>query len=48
VERAALLGGIKMNVVKTDDSLQMRGDALKNAIMEDKKKGLIPFFVSCF
>ncbi|XP_021950777.1 aromatic-L-amino-acid decarboxylase [Folsomia candida] len=45
VERASLLGGIKMRIVKTDGSLSMRGDVLKATILEDKAKGLIPFFV---
>lgn len=35
-----------MRIVKTDGSLSMRGDVLKATILEDKAKGLIPFFVS--
>lgn len=45
VERAGLLSGSKMRIIKTDDSLSMRGDALKAAIQADKAKGLIPFYV---
>ncbi|XP_021961790.1 aromatic-L-amino-acid decarboxylase [Folsomia candida] len=45
VERAGLLAGVKMNLIKTDDILEMRGDALKFAIRRDKAKGLIPFYV---
>lgn len=46
VERAGMLGGVKMRLVKTDDDLRMRGEALKAEIQKDKAAGLIPFFVN--
>jgi aromatic-L-amino-acid decarboxylase len=44
VERAGLLGGIKMRSLKADDNLQLRGETLEAAIKEDLEKGLIPFY----
>ena len=46
VERACLLGAVTLHSVTSDDSAQLRGDALKEAIESDKAKGLIPFYVS--
>lgn len=46
VERAGLIGLCKMRKVKADSSGSLRGPALKEAIENDKAKGLIPFFVS--
>jgi len=45
VERAGLLGGVKMRMIKTGSSLKLRGEALQMAIEADMAKGLIPFFV---
>jgi aromatic-L-amino-acid decarboxylase len=45
VERAGLLGGVKLRSIKADDNLQMRGEALEAAIKEDIAAGLIPFYV---
>lgn len=44
VERAGMLGGVKMRSVPTDQDLRMRGEELKALIQRDKKAGLIPFF----
>ncbi|ELU12210.1 hypothetical protein CAPTEDRAFT_158583 [Capitella teleta] len=44
VERACLLGAVKCRLVKSDENEKMRGDALQEAIEEDKQNGLIPFF----
>jgi aromatic-L-amino-acid decarboxylase len=44
VERAALLGGVKIRLVKTDENLNLHKDVLKAAIDADRAKGLIPFF----
>ncbi|XP_013133690.1 PREDICTED: aromatic-L-amino-acid decarboxylase isoform X1 [Papilio polytes] len=45
VERAGLLGGVKMRSLKPDNKHRLRGDILNEAIDEDIKKGLIPFYV---
>lgn len=45
VERAALIGGVKMRKVPTDSSYAVRGEALKKMVDEDKAAGLIPFYV---
>lgn len=45
VERAGLLGAIKMKLLPTDENLSLRGTTLLNEINKDKAKGLIPFFV---
>lgn len=45
VERAALIGGVKMRMVPSDSSYALRGDALKKMVDEDKAAGLIPFYV---
>ena len=41
-----MLGAVQMRHIKADNDLKLRGEALRNAIEEDKAKGLIPFFVS--
>nr|CAD7405944.1 unnamed protein product [Timema cristinae] len=46
VERAGLLGGVKLRSLPTDDNFRLRGDTLEQAIMEDRRAGLIPFYVS--
>jgi len=45
VERAGLLGGVRLRGIPADDRYQLRGDSLREAIHKDKKEGLIPFFV---
>ena len=45
VERAGLLGAIKMKLLPTDESLSLRGITLIDEINKDKANGLIPFFV---
>jgi len=46
VERAALIGGVKIKNVPSDDTFSVCGSALKKVLDEDKASGLIPFFVS--
>lgn len=46
VERAGLLGGVKLRSVKTDGKRRLRGDILREVIEEDIRNGLIPFYVS--
>lgn len=45
VERAALLGMVKIRLLPTDNECSLRGATLKDAIEEDKAKRLIPFMV---
>uniref|UniRef100_A0A8W7PZQ6 Histidine decarboxylase n=1 Tax=Anopheles coluzzii TaxID=1518534 RepID=A0A8W7PZQ6_ANOCL len=45
VEKAALIGLVRMRFIESDDQLSLRGDALREAIEEDIKQGLIPFWV---
>lgn len=46
VERAGLLGGVKLRLVPADEKNQLRGETLEKFIREDLDKGLIPFYVS--
>lgn len=51
LQKAALIGLVKMRYVESDDALTMRGPKLLQAIKRDREKGLIPFWVSeccCF
>ncbi|XP_055639732.1 histidine decarboxylase isoform X2 [Toxorhynchites rutilus septentrionalis] len=45
VEKAALIGLVRMRFIESDDNLSMGGRALEEAIEEDIKQGLIPFWV---
>ncbi|KAL4126469.1 hypothetical protein QTP88_010691 [Uroleucon formosanum] len=46
VEKAGLIGLVKMRFIESDDSLSLRGPQVMEAIATDKKQNLIPFFVS--
>ncbi|CAH0404867.1 unnamed protein product [Chilo suppressalis] len=46
VERAGLLGGVKLRTLRPDNKHRLRGDTLKDAIEEDLKNGLIPFYAA--
>ena len=49
IEKAAMVAGIGMDnlrLVDVDDSFAMRPDSLMNQISQDRKAGLVPFFVS--
>lgn len=46
MEKAALIGGVKMKTVPSDDKFSVCGSALKKVLDDDKASGLIPFFVS--
>lgn len=41
-------GLVRMRFIESDDNLSMRGDALEDAIRDDIKLGLVPFWVSFF
>lgn len=45
VERAALLGAVRIRLLATDEDLSLRGHTLAKAIEEDRGKGDIPFLV---
>ncbi|CAL7945924.1 unnamed protein product [Xylocopa violacea] len=45
VEKAGLIGLVRMRYIESDDELSMRGEALLEAIIHDRSEGLLPFFV---
>ncbi|CAL1531061.1 unnamed protein product, partial [Lymnaea stagnalis] len=45
VEKAGMIGFVKMRHLDVDENFALRGHVLEDAIEEDKKLGLIPFFV---
>uniref|UniRef100_A0A8D2D9R1 Aromatic-L-amino-acid decarboxylase n=1 Tax=Sciurus vulgaris TaxID=55149 RepID=A0A8D2D9R1_SCIVU len=45
VERAGLIGGVKLKAIPSDGKFAMRASALQEALEQDKAAGLIPFFV---
>ncbi|XP_026299529.1 histidine decarboxylase isoform X2 [Apis mellifera] len=45
VEKAGLIGLVRMKYIESDDELSMRGETLLEAITQDRADGLLPFFV---
>lgn len=45
VEKAGVLGSMKMRLLKSDSNGKLRGETLKKAFEEDKAQGLIPCYV---
>uniref|UniRef100_A0A8C8YSM4 Aromatic-L-amino-acid decarboxylase n=1 Tax=Prolemur simus TaxID=1328070 RepID=A0A8C8YSM4_PROSS len=45
VERAGLIGGVKLKAIPSDGNYAMCASALQEAVQKDKAAGLIPFFV---
>ncbi|XP_048760372.1 aromatic-L-amino-acid decarboxylase-like [Ostrea edulis] len=45
VEKAGMLGFVKMRQLDVDEHYSLRGHVLERAIEEDRRLGLIPFFV---
>ncbi|XP_021932712.1 histidine decarboxylase isoform X2 [Zootermopsis nevadensis] len=45
VEKAGLIGLVKMRYIESDEHLCLRGDRLLEVIARDKEKDLIPFFL---
>ncbi|CAB3230996.1 unnamed protein product [Arctia plantaginis] len=45
VEKAGLLGSMKMRLLKADADGRLRGETLKRAFEEDREQGLIPCYV---
>ncbi|KAL3994461.1 Aromatic-L-amino-acid decarboxylase domain protein [Acanthocheilonema viteae] len=46
VEKACMIGMVKLKILDTDAKFRLRGQTLRLAIEEDRNLGLIPFFVS--
>ena len=46
VEKAGLIGLVKIRYIESDENLSLRGDKLKEAIETDRQNGYVPFFVS--
>lgn len=46
VEKAALIGLVRMRYIEADENLSLRGEPLRQAILEDIEQGLVPFWVS--
>ncbi|NWR16293.1 DCHS decarboxylase, partial [Emberiza fucata] len=45
VEKAGLISLVKIKFLPVDEDFSLRGETLKKAIAEDRKKGLVPVFV---
>ncbi|NXE60226.1 DCHS decarboxylase, partial [Calcarius ornatus] len=45
VEKAGLISLVKIKFLPVDENFSLRGETLKKAIAEDRKKGLVPVFV---
>ncbi|XP_015589121.1 histidine decarboxylase [Cephus cinctus] len=45
VEKAGLIGLVRMRYIESDDDLSMRGEMLAEALSRDREEGLVPFFV---
>lgn len=46
MEKAGLIGLVKLRYIESDEKLSLRGDKLREAIQRDRDNGLVPFFVS--
>ncbi|XP_037566161.1 aromatic-L-amino-acid decarboxylase-like isoform X1 [Dermacentor silvarum] len=46
VEKAAMIGFVKLRILDTDENFSLRGSMLAAAMEEDRKAGFVPFFVS--
>ena len=45
VEKAGLIGLVRMRYIESNERLEIRADKLQQAIREDKDQGLVPFFI---
>ncbi|XP_023317265.1 histidine decarboxylase isoform X3 [Trichogramma pretiosum] len=45
VEKAGLIGLVRMRYIDSDENLSMRGEMLIEALERDREDGLVPFFV---
>ena len=48
MEKAGLIGLVKLRYIESDEKLSLRGDKLREAIQRDRDNGLVPFFVSIY
>lgn len=48
MEKAGLIGLVRMRYIESDNEFSMRGDALVEALKRDQAEGLLPFFVSFY
>ncbi|XP_036331030.1 aromatic-L-amino-acid decarboxylase isoform X2 [Rhagoletis pomonella] len=46
VEKAAMICFVKLRILEPDENASLRGRTLSEAMEEDEKQGLVPFFVS--
>ena len=46
VEKAAMIGFVKLRILEPDENCVLRGENLRKAMNEDRENGLCPFFVS--
>lgn len=46
VEKAAMIGFVKLRILEPDQNCSLRGNILRQAMEEDIQNGLCPFFVS--
>ncbi|XP_076350798.1 tyrosine decarboxylase-like isoform X2 [Tachypleus tridentatus] len=46
VEKAAMIGFVKLRILDVDENFHLRGATLAEALQEDRAIGLVPFFVS--
>jgi len=46
VEKGAMIAFVKLRILETDSEFCLRGETLQQAMEQDKKNGLYPFFVS--
>uniref|UniRef100_T1KIS9 Tyrosine decarboxylase n=1 Tax=Tetranychus urticae TaxID=32264 RepID=T1KIS9_TETUR len=46
VEKAAMIGFVKLRILDTDEKFRMRPDLLEKSIQEDKAQGFIPFWAA--
>ena len=42
-----MIAMVKIRLLDTDENFSLRGETLENAIKEDRRNGLVPFFVAC-
>uniref|UniRef100_A0A8C5HL56 Histidine decarboxylase n=1 Tax=Gouania willdenowi TaxID=441366 RepID=A0A8C5HL56_GOUWI len=45
VEKAGLIALVKITFLPTDEQQSLRGDTLKQAILEDRRRGMVPFLL---
>ena len=46
VEKAAMIGFVKMRILEPDETCSLRGSTIREAMEADMANGLYPFFVS--